>query len=98
MGCYHRRTATNAVCWHEKEQKEQRGTKGRKSCGFEESRRYFSRLFVNVPFLQRNHGVSRIASLEIAILKNGKAGHFVKDGDDFHLAAPRLVAERNVRP
>lgn len=39
--------------------------------------------------------VSRTAGLEIAILKNGEVGHAAKDWDSFHVAAPRLVAERN---
>lgn len=82
---------TPFVCWHEKERRER-----------EEERVAVSRNRVDT-FLAYSsklrfcHAttVSRIAGFEIAILKKVEADHSAKDGDDFYLATPQLVAKRN---
>lgn len=50
-------TATNAVCLLARERTERTKGNERESCGFEKSCRYFSRLFVNVPFLLGNDSI-----------------------------------------
>lgn len=91
--------ATDAVCLLARERIE--GTKGNERAKELRFRGIapilFSPILANALRFCRATMVSRRAGLGIAILKNGDAS-YSRDEDDFHLAAPRLVAERNASP
>ena len=83
---------TPFVCWHEKEQKERRGTRGKVAV----LRNRADTFFACLSMFHFCHAtiVSRIADLGNVILENGHA----RDGNDFHLAVSRFVARNGMRP